>query len=276
MENKSKPCELILALDVATKEDVYIILDSVGDTIQWVKVGLQLYLRYGSTLVENIAARGYHVFLDLKLHDIPNTVASAINNLKGLPISMLTLHTSGGKNMMAWAREAQEHALPDTRLLGVTILTSIDQSELQAIGYQQSIENQVKQLGELAMEAGIHGLVCSPHELKILRSSLNGAPMLVTPGIRPLDKSTDDQKRIMTPAQAAKTGSSFIVVGRPILKATNRKQAAINIVDELNRANGSELQALWTVKKPAYHPMLQSCYAQAQARVCKRPLRTRF
>lgn len=232
--NTDTKCKLILVLDVETKEEVFAILSSVGDTVEWVKVGLQLFLRYGNELVHAIADKGYHVFLDLKLHDIPNTVASAIKNLKGSPIKMLTIHTSGGAEMMKWASDAQHEALPDTILLGVTVLTSMSQQCLDQVGCKNKIEDQVLQLGSLAMESGIQGLVCSPMELKPLRAALGDKPTLVTPGIRPAGSATHDQKRIMTPAQAAEAGSSYIVVGRPILKADNRREAALGIMAELS------------------------------------------
>jgi len=230
---QNNPCTLILVLDLATEDDVFSILDSVGDSIRWVKVGLQLYLRYGSALVEAIASRGYHIFLDLKLHDIPNTVAAAIHNLQGMPIKMLTLHTAGGSEMLRRAREAQQQALPETQLLGVTVLTSMNQASLDEIGCKYAVEQQVTRLAQLAMDAGIQGLVCSPMELLPLRNLLGEHPILVTPGIRPTGSQSDDQKRIMTPAQAAAAGSSYIVVGRPILQASNRRDAALAILEEL-------------------------------------------
>lgn len=232
--NHQQPCQLILVLDLATEDEVFAILDRVGPTVQWVKIGLQLYLRYGAPLVEKIARRGYTIFLDLKLHDIPNTVASAIKNLQGMPIKMLTLHTCGGSEMMQRARDAQHEALPDTQLLGVTVLTSMNETSLQEIGCARTVIAQVEHLAQLAIDTGIQGLVCSPMELQLLRKRLGHTPILVTPGIRPAGSAANDQKRIMTPAQAAAAGSSFIVVGRPILAADNQRQAALNIVAELS------------------------------------------
>ena len=140
------------------------------------------------------------IFLDLKLHDIPNTIASAIRNIQGMPIKMLTLHTAGGSEMMKRASEAQHEAFPDAILLGVTVLTSMNQASLREIGCEYSLETQVTQLGQLAIDSGIQGLVCSPIELRPLRTLLGRNPVLVTPGIRPTGSASDDQKRIMTPA----------------------------------------------------------------------------
>lgn len=227
-------CQLILVLDLPTEQAVFTLLDRVGASVEWVKVGLQLFVRYGTPLVDKIAGRGYKVFLDLKLHDIPNTVAAAIQNLEGAPIHMLTLHTAGGSEMLQRACEAQQKALPDTLLLGVTVLTSMDQAALQAIGCADAVDAQVLRLGRMAQRSGIEGLVCSPLELPLLRDELGQELTLVTPGIRPKGSASDDQKRTLTPAQAAAAGSSFIVVGRPILKAADPHAAALQIQTELS------------------------------------------
>ena len=230
-------CQLILVLDLESEEQVFALLDRVGTSVKWVKVGLQLFLRYGPDLVHRISEKGYQVFLDLKLHDIPNTVASAIQNLKGLPVGMLTLHAAGGQQMMEWAKGAQAEALPNTVLLAVTVLTSMDQHSLNAIGCAATAEEQVIRLGKLAITSGLEGLVCSPEELRVLRRELGDAPTLVTPGIRPQGAAQDDQKRTLTPAEAAIAGSSFIVVGRPILKAKDPLQATQALLGELNASH---------------------------------------
>ncbi len=215
----SSGCRLILALDVETKEEALALARPLAGNLVWVKLGLQLFTRHGPSIVDEFHALGFKVFLDLKLHDIPNTVASAIKSLRGRPCSLLTLHASGGPAMISRAREAADNALPDCRLLGVTVLTSMDQAQLTAVGITRTPEEQVRLLGRQAITAGIHGLVCSPLELPVLRQDLGSAPDLVTPGIRYPDAASDDQNRVMTPAQAAAAGASFIVVGRPILKA---------------------------------------------------------
>jgi len=212
-------CSLILALDVETREEALALAKPLAGNLRWVKLGLQLFTRHGPSIVDDFAALGFEIFLDLKLHDIPNTVASAIRSLRGRPCSLLTLHACGGPEMLARAADAARDALPSCRLLGVTVLTSMDQGQLSAVGISRSAEEQVRLLGSMATNSGIDGLVCSPLELPILRRTLGLAPFLVTPGIRYPEAASDDQNRVMTPAQAAAAGASAIVVGRPILKA---------------------------------------------------------
>lgn len=228
--------DLILALDVPDREQAFAMLDRVGDSLRWVKVGLQLFLRYGPDFVDQVAGRGYKVFLDLKLHDIPNTVSSAIGSLQGRPVDLLTIHAVGGAEMAAAAAQAAQKALPGASVLAVTVLTSMDQAGLNACGISGSVEEQVLRLGRLTLENGVGGLVCSPQELPLLRRELGETPLLVTPGVRPADAEAGDQKRIMTPAQARAGGSSHIVVGRPILKAADPAAAARAILAELGHA----------------------------------------
>ncbi len=231
------PCDLILALDVPTREDAAPLLRQVRGQVRWVKIGLQMFTAYGPNYVREVAAMGFDIFLDLKLHDIPNTVAKAVESLAPLPIRMLTLHTAGGGEMMRAARAAQEQHNPDLLLLGVTVLTSMDAPGLHEIGVAAAPEQQVERLGRLAAHAGLRGLVCSPLEVSLLRRALPADLQLVTPGIRPASEAgSDDQKRIMTPADAARAGSSYIVVGRPILKAADPAAAARAILAELANA----------------------------------------
>ena len=229
-------CDLILALDVPSRNEAGAILRELDNSLDWVKIGLQLFVKEGPSLVEEVAGMGYKVFLDLKLHDIPNTVASAIRSLEGIPASMLTLHGAGGAEMLAAAAQAQAESCPNLQLLAVTVLTSMDQQGLQGIGVDATPAEQVERLARLATANGVNGLVCSPQELAILRSVLPPETVLVTPGIRPAGSAVGDQKRIMTPVDAAQLGSSFIVVGRPILKATNPAEAAARIRQELRDA----------------------------------------
>ncbi len=228
------PCDLILALDVPTREQAAPILRQLRGSLRWVKIGLQMFTAYGPDYVKAVADEGFNIFLDLKLHDIPNTVAKAVESLAPLPIGMLTLHTCGGREMMAAARAAQHQTKPDLLLLGVTVLTSTDAAGLADIGLNVAAETQVSRLGRLAIDAGLRGLVCSPLEVALLRQQLPADVQLVTPGIRPAGEAGgDDQKRIMTPAEAARTGSSYIVVGRPILKVPDPAAAARAILAEL-------------------------------------------
>lgn len=226
-------CDLILALDVETKEEGLAILQRIGPELKTVKIGLQLFTRYGPALVEEVAARGYDIFLDLKLHDIPNTVAKAIHSLAGLPISMLTLHAGGGSEMLAAAHEARQKYRPDLLLLAVTVLTSMDAKGLEEVGILTAPENQVRRLARLATTSGVTGIVCSPLETRMLRQELGADATLVTPGIRPRDAASDEQKRVMTPSEAAGAGASSIVVGRPILRASDPAATVKTILSEI-------------------------------------------
>ena len=207
-------CDLILALDVPTREAAAPILRQLRGQLRWVKVGLQLFTAYGPNYVREVAGMGFNVFLDLKLHDIPNTVAKAVESLAPLPIQMLTLHCAGGGEMMRAALAAQQKHNPKLLLLGVTVLTSMDTAGLAEIGVAAPAPDQVQRLGQLAAGAGLRGLVCSPLEVALLRRQLPADMQLITPGIRPASETgADDQKRVMTPADAARAGSTYIVVG---------------------------------------------------------------
>ncbi len=204
--------------------------------MRWVKVGLEMYTACGPDAVREIADLGFKVFLDLKLHDIPNTVAKAVESAAKLPIGMLTLHTCGGREMMEWAVKAQRQHKPDLLLLGVTVLTSMSAAGLAETGVAAAPDQQVVRLGRLAAEAGLRGLVCSPLEIAPLRAVLPADVALVTPGIRPRDAKADDQTRIMTPADAVRAGANFLVVGRPIFKAPDPVAAAKSILAEIAAA----------------------------------------
>lgn len=228
------PCQLILALDLETREEALAMLDRLGDSLKWVKVGLQLFTAYGPDFVREVAGRGYHIFLDLKMHDIPNTVAKAVQSIAALPVDLLTLHASGGREMLEWANRARADHAPGLNLLAVTVLTSMDEPQLRALNIDSTPEDQVLHLADITLQAGIQGLVCSSLELGPLRSRFGREPIIVTPGIRPAGSAADEQKRIMTPTAAAAAGSSFIVVGRPILQAADPAAAAQAIQAELH------------------------------------------
>ena len=232
MSNQA-PCQLILALDLETREEALAMLDRLGDSLKWVKIGLQLFTAYGPDFVREIADRGYKVFLDLKLHDIPNTVAKAVQSIAALPVELLTLHASGGGEMLEWANKARADHAPDLNLLAVTVLTSMNEAQLRSLKVNNTPEAQVLHLADITLKAGIQGLVCSSLELAPLRTRFGSQPIIVTPGIRPAGSAADEQKRIMTPAAAAKACSSYIVVGRPILKADNPASAAHAIQADL-------------------------------------------
>lgn len=226
-------CDLILVLDAQSPRDVLPSLRQLQGTVRWVKIGLEMYTACGPDAVREIADLGFKVFLDLKLHDIPNTVAKAVESAAKLPIGMLTLHTCGGREMMQWAVKAQQQHKPDLLLLGVTVLTSMSAAGLAETGVADSPEKQVVRLGKLAADSGLRGLVCSPLEITPLRAVLPPEVALVTPGIRPRDAKADDQTRIMTPSEAATAGANYLVVGRPIFKAPDPVAAAKAILAEI-------------------------------------------
>ncbi len=227
------PCDLILVLDAQSPREVAPTLRPLQGIVRWVKVGLEMYTACGPDAVREIAGMGFNVFLDLKLHDIPNTVAKAVESAAKLPIGMLTLHTCGGREMMQWAVQAQQQHAPHLLLLGVTVLTSMSATGLAETGVADSPEQQVVRLGRLAAESGLRGLVCSPLEIAPLRATLPPEIALVTPGIRPRDAKADDQTRVMTPAEAARAGANYLVVGRPIFKAPDSVAAARAILAEI-------------------------------------------
>jgi orotidine-5'-phosphate decarboxylase len=229
-------CDLILVLDAPSPRAIAPTLKSLAGTVRWAKVGLEMYTACGPDCVREVADMGFRVFLDLKLHDIPNTVAKAVESASKLPIGMLTLHTGGGREMMEWAVKAQRDHAPELLLLGVTVLTSMGEQDLRGVGVPDSPASQVTRLGRLAAGAGMSGLVCSPHEIAPLRAVLPPDLQLVTPGIRPREASLDDQTRVMTPSEAAKAGANYIVVGRPIFKAKDPVASAHAILAELTGA----------------------------------------
>ena len=232
--SKKAPCQLILALDLETREDALAMLEHLGDSINWVKIGLQLFAAHGPDFVREIADYGYKVFLDLKLHDIPNTVAKAVRSIATLPVELLTLHASGGGEMLEWANNSRNDHAPHLNLLAVTLLTSINEVQLRSLNINGTPEDQVLHLADITLSSGVQGIVCSSLELEPLRARLGHDPIIVTPGIRPVGSANDEQKRVMTPAAAAEAGSSFIVVGRPILKAKDPVAVARSIQADLS------------------------------------------
>jgi len=226
--------EVILALDVESRAKAEHILEKTGDDLKWVKIGLQTYLRDGDSFLKDVSATGKSIFLDLKLHDIPNTMVKAIESLSSLPIKMLTLHSTAGPEALAKCSQVAEEFLPDTHLLAVTVLTSMNKGNLNAIGVNTDIPEQVDNLAKLSVESGINGIVSSPLELVRLRPKLPAGTIFVTPGIRPIGSSIGDQKRIMTPKQAANAGANFLVIGRPILEAVEPKKTLFEIQTELS------------------------------------------
>jgi orotidine-5'-phosphate decarboxylase len=227
-------CDLILVLDAPSPREVAPVLNRLSGRVQWVKIGLEMFSACGPDCVREVAGMGFSVFLDLKLHDIPNTVARAVESAGRLPIKMLTLHAGGGREMMRRALKAQQEHAPRLLLLGVTVLTSLGEQDLREVGVAATPETQVLRLAQLGIECGLSGFVCSPLEIKPLRARLPASVKLIVPGIRPTGVGAgDDQTRVMTPGEAALAGASFIVVGRPIFKASDPAAAAAAILAEL-------------------------------------------
>ena len=226
-----KDC-LAVALDFATEHEALKLVDRLGQTCQWFKVGMELYYAAGNSIVQQLRDRGFNVFLDLKLHDIPNTVAGAVRSAAHAGASLLTIHAAGGAAMMSAAAEAAS-APGSPRLLAVTVLTSMDANELAGIGITASPAEQVLRLARLAQASGIDGMVCSAEEVATLRKETSPGTLLVIPGIRPAGSAVEDQKRIATPAQAIAHGASMLVVGRPITRAPDPAEAARAILQEI-------------------------------------------
>ena len=227
---------LIVALDFPSSEEALKLADQLTGTCRWVKVGLELYLAAGTDIVTRLRERNFEVFLDLKLHDIPNTVAGAVRSATKAGASLLTVHAAGGPAMLRAAVEAAAGLENAPKLLAVTVLTSMDATELAAIGVKQTPAEQVLRLGRLAMECGVAGLVCSPEEVQMLREDLGDQALLVTPGIRPAGSAAQDQKRLATPSAAITAGASYLVVGRPITQAAIPLDAAKEILREMENA----------------------------------------
>jgi orotidine-5'-phosphate decarboxylase len=226
---------LAVALDLPDGRSALNIADRLGDTVRWLKVGMELYFAAGNALVTELRQRGYRIFLDLKLHDIPNTVAGGVNSVAHLGAELLTIHASGGATMLRAAAKAAEEN-PSLRLLAVTVLTSMDAAELNAIGVSDSPAVQVPRLARQAWNSGIRGMVCSAEEVGALRKEFGPEAFLVVPGIRPAGSATDDQKRIATPQDAIAAGASMLVLGRPITKAPDPAGAAKEILTTISRA----------------------------------------
>lgn len=210
---------VIVALDFAKHQDALDLVNQLDASQCRLKVGKELFAIAGPQLVEKLVAKGFDVFLDLKYHDIPNTVAMACKAAASMGVWMVNVHASGGPNMIAAAKNALASTSHQPILTAVTILTSFDQTQLDAIGMHGSIAENVLRLANLAQQSGADGVVCSAHEATSLRQQLGQGFCLVTPGIRPEGSTADDQKRIMTPLQAMQAGSDYLVIGRPITQA---------------------------------------------------------
>lgn len=231
--------KLIVALDVDTEEKALDAVKKLKGSVKFFKVGFELFSSCGPSIVEKIRKAGCEVFLDLKFHDIPNTVAKAAAAVTSLGVYMFNCHALGGHEMMkAAALAAEETAarlkIARPRVIAVTILTSMDENALKKIGINDNINAQVIRLANLAKEAGLDGVVASPMEAKAIRQALGEYFLIVTPGIRPADSTAQDQKRIATPGDSISSGADFIVVGRPIMDAKDPVAAAKGILKEIS------------------------------------------
>ena len=227
---------LIVALDLPDAARVRAFLPRLEGQCRWLKVGLELFLAAGPAMVEELVAGGYSVFLDLKLHDIPNTVAGAVRSASTLGASLLTVHAAGGPQMLHAALEAAAAQPRAPQLLAVTVLTSMNAAQLQATGVNREPAAQVEELARMGIAAGMSGFVCSPEETARLRGICGPETTLVIPGIRPAGAALGDQQRVATPADALRAGASFLVVGRPIVQAENPSEAAAAILAEMDAA----------------------------------------
>ena len=227
---------LIVALDVPDAASAANLVGQLEKNVHWFKVGLELFVAAGPAVIDPLVARGHSVFLDLKFHDIPNTVAGAVRSAAALGARMINVHAAGGPAMLAAAKAALEGVDNPPELLAVTMLTSMDQNQAKAIGLDRSPAEQVELLAQMGLNAGIRGFVCSPEEVANLRALTGPDGILVTPGIRPAGAEIGDQKRIATPAGALLQGASFLVVGRPITQAPDPAEAAEAILTEMASA----------------------------------------
>ena len=222
--------KIIVALDVATKAQAVALVEQLREQISFFKIGLQLYTAEGPEIVRAILATGAKVFLDLKFNDIPTTVARTVEAASNLGVRMLTIHLSGGSDMIRAAVAVPKNEL---LILGVTVLTSANEGMLREIGISDEIDNQVLRLAKLGVAKGVDGIVASPHEIKSLRAEFGDKIKIVVPGIRPSWSEPGDQKRFATPSEAIEAGADYLVIGRPITAHKNPREAVEKILGEL-------------------------------------------
>jgi orotidine-5'-phosphate decarboxylase len=222
---------LIVALDVPTQTEALKLVRELSPEVGFFKIGLQLYTAGGPEIVRGVLATGAKVFLDLKVHDIPNTVGRAVESAGRLGVQMLTIHLSGGEEMIRAAIDGRQH---DMSILGVTVLTSATEGTLREVGVSDKIDNHVLRLARLGVTAGVDGLVASPHEIKIVRGEFADQIKIVVPGIRPTWSEAGDQKRVMTPREAFQNGADYLIIGRPIIAHPSPRAAFAKILSELS------------------------------------------
>jgi len=228
---------IITALDYPNAQTAMEFVDKIDPKLTRLKVGKELFTRAGPSLVEQLQKKGFDVFLDLKFHDIPNTVAGAVSAAASLGVWMVNVHASGGPRMLEAARAAVPAAGTSggTRLIAVTVLTSMDKDELNGVGVARTVEEQVQALTQLSVEQGLDGVVCSAWEVRLIREFAPSSFLTVTPGIRPASASVsnDDQRRVMTPADAIEAGSNYLVIGRAVTQAANPIKTLQNILEQI-------------------------------------------
>ncbi len=227
---------IIVALDFASADQAREFIAPLNPQLCKLKIGKELFTRSGPQFVKELVAQGYQIFLDLKFHDIPNTVNKAVQAAAELGVWMINVHALGGRDMMKAAREGIAH-FPESqrpRLIAVSILTSTSQQGLNDLGINKSIEQAVMDLTGMALESGLDGMVCSAQEVKSIRDSFGHEALLVTPGIRPHDSAKDDQHRVMTPEQAILAGSSYLVMGRPVTRSTEPVKTLLQLNDAID------------------------------------------
>ncbi|HYS53390.1 MAG TPA: orotidine-5'-phosphate decarboxylase [Thermoanaerobaculia bacterium] len=218
---------LIVALDRSSREEILRLVDALRGTAGAFKIGLQAFIANGPALVREIVSSGEKVFLDLKIHDIPNTARRAVAEAASLGVAMTTVHAAGGEAMVRASARA------DLLILGITVLTSLDAAELPRIGLGGSVVENAVRLARLSKDCGLRGVVASPEEIAAIRDALGRELVIVTPGVRPEGSSSDDQRRTETPAAAIAAGADYVVVGRPIIDAREPRQAALRIMDSI-------------------------------------------
>ena len=230
--------KLIIALDVPDFGQMKSIVERIGPAISTYKIGHQLFTAEGPQVIHYLKEQGKSVFLDLKLHEIPNSVALAIEAAGRHGVDMVTVHATGGGKMMQAAVEASSE-FPAMKILALTVVTGLSDRDLEQIGYIPSCEELVLRLAKLAQESGCHGVVASPKEIALIRSNLGDELLIVTPGVRPADSDAGDQSRIGTPEQAINSGASYIVLGRPVVKAESPALAVKNIIHQIHQIETS-------------------------------------
>jgi orotidine-5'-phosphate decarboxylase len=222
--------KLILALDLDRGEDAFQLVQRLKEHLSLFKVGSQLFTREGPALIQALRSEGVDIFLDLKFHDIPQTVANAMAAAADLEVRYVTVHAGGGLEMLRAAQGAVKGTR--TEILAVTVLTSFDDATLQQVGFGRPLGDQVTHLAQMAMRAGVRGLVCSPHEIGLIRENIPESPTLVTPGVRSGNEGVQDQKRTLSAREALERGANHLVIGRPITKAADPVEATRRIMAE--------------------------------------------